>query len=124
MRPARQPVDPYAVLGVEPGATRAEIRRAYRRRALEVHPDVAGVDTTAEMAALNDARDRLLARTPGRRPRAASAAGEPGDEGPDAPGDPASPRRSRPGEEPSFNHAPTWDDYWAAWNDPPRRPPS
>lgn len=112
MRPIRRLPDAYALLGVEPGATRAEIRRAYRRRALEVHPDVAGRDTTAEMAALNGARDELLAHAPGRRPR-----------DPDTAGDAGRPRPRRPKEEPSFSHSPTWDDYWSAWNDPPRRQP-
>jgi molecular chaperone DnaJ len=100
----------YSTLGIAPGASRAEIRRAYRHRALEVHPDIAGSDTTADMAALNDARDRLLARTGAGR---APASGDPADEGP---------HTTRPPAEPSFSHAPTWDDYWAAWNDPPRRP--
>ncbi|MFN8631628.1 MAG: DnaJ domain-containing protein [Chloroflexota bacterium] len=112
MRPSSRPGDSYAALGLSPGATRAEIRRAYRRLAMAVHPDVAGRDTTAEMAALNAARDDLLTRTPGRR-RDHDGAGD------DAPG--AKPRAPRPAE-PSFSHAPTWDDYWAAWNDPPRRP--
>jgi curved DNA-binding protein CbpA len=40
MAPAtREPVDYYAVLGVSPGATDEEIRRAYRRQALQWHPD-------------------------------------------------------------------------------------
>jgi hypothetical protein len=111
MRPRRQPADAHAVLGVEPGATRAEIRRAYRRRALEVHPDVAATDTTAEMADLNEARDQLL----GRRGTGSAAPDEP-DPG-SAPAD-----RHRPAPTPGYDHAPTWDDYWSAWNDPPRRP--
>jgi hypothetical protein len=109
MRPFRQPADPYAVIGVRLGATRAEIRGAYRRRALEIHPDVAGRDSTAEMAALNHARDWLLEHTPGARSSAHN-----GSDMTDRPD-------SRPPEEPAFSHAPTWDDYWAAWNDPPRR---
>jgi molecular chaperone DnaJ len=109
MRPDRRPADAHTVLGVAPGATRSEIRRAYRRRALEVHPDVAGDDTTAEMAALNEARDRLLASTPGR------VRAKP-DDAPEG-----AHHRPRPKAEPSFSHAPAWDDYWAAWNDPPRR---
>lgn len=116
MRPSSRPGDPYAALGLAPGATRAEIRSAYRRLAMEVHPDVAGRDTTAEMAALNTARDDLLSRTPGRRapgPDATTGA----EEGSAA--DQRRHRRSTP--EPTFSHAPTWDDYWAAWNDPPRR---
>ncbi len=31
--------DPYAVLGVEPTATHAELKKAYRKRAMEWHPD-------------------------------------------------------------------------------------
>lgn len=32
-------MDPYAILGIEPGATRAEIRAAYRAQAIRWHPD-------------------------------------------------------------------------------------
>ena len=113
MRPSSRSPDACAILGLAPGATRAEIRRAYRHRALEIHPDVAGRDTTAEMTALNLARDELLARTPGRRaPDAADGEGSAAE----------ARRQRRPPAEPSFSHAPVWDDYWAAWNDPPRRP--
>ena len=66
MRPNRRAPDAFAVLGVAAGASRAEIRRAYRKRALEIHPDVARTDTTADMAALNGARDQLLARATSR----------------------------------------------------------
>ena len=38
--------DPYAVLGLERGASVAEIRRAFRRLALRLHPDRAGVAST------------------------------------------------------------------------------
>jgi curved DNA-binding protein CbpA len=38
---------PYAVLGVEPCASIAEIRAAYLRRALELHPDKKGGDGKA-----------------------------------------------------------------------------
>jgi DnaJ-class molecular chaperone len=109
MRPSRRPTDPYTLLGVPIGATRAEIRRAYRRRALEIHPDVAGSDTTDAMADLNGARDQLLEHAATRR--------QPGM------GDAASTSRTQSPDDPGYSHAPTWDDYWAAWNDPPRRRP-
>ena len=47
-----------AILGVETGATPAEIRTAYTRLMKRAHPDQGG---TAGLAAqLNAARDRLL----------------------------------------------------------------
>ncbi|NOY44360.1 MAG: DnaJ domain-containing protein [Deltaproteobacteria bacterium] len=42
--------DYYAVLGVPPDATAEEIRRAYRRRAFELHPDRNGGSPEAEEA--------------------------------------------------------------------------
>ncbi len=118
MRPTREPFDPWATLGVARGADRAEIRRAYRRRARELHPDATGTDTTSAMAHLNRARDEALARAlPGSsrpaRPRPdGHAAGSTGGAGSTEGGDEAG---SMPGYELE------WDDYWSAWNDPPRR---
>jgi len=40
--------DPYVVLGVRSGADVAEIRRAFRRRARELHPDVSDAPDAAE----------------------------------------------------------------------------
>ena len=112
----RVPFDPYAVLGLEPGATRAEVRRAYRRRAKAIHPDVAdGADATGEMARLNRARDQLLAKAaPGRAAPAGN--GDP---------DPAAhpkPRRARTRPAGTEDHEAAWPDHWSAWNDLPRRP--
>ncbi len=109
VRPTPEPFDPYATLGIALGADRAEIRRAYRRRARELHPDATGTDTTSAMAHLNRARDEALRRsvpagTGGTRRRSApTAAG------------------GTPGPRPTSGHEHEWDDYWSAWNDPPRR---
>ena len=92
----------HAILGVGLRASRAEVSRAFRTRARELHPDVSGADTTAQMAELAAARDALLeqgtedsAPTPGTEPR----------------------------ERPAWAaaHEPAWTDHWAAWNEP-RRP--
>ena len=39
-------MNPYQILGVTPGASRDEVRRAWRRRALETHPDHGGDDAS------------------------------------------------------------------------------
>jgi len=53
--------DPFAVLGVAPGADEMTLRAARRRLAKEVHPDLEGGDT-ARMERLNAAFDAALAR--------------------------------------------------------------
>ena len=40
--------DAYSELGIQPGATDAEIQRAFRRRAREHHPDANRDDPKAE----------------------------------------------------------------------------
>ena len=51
--------DPYRVLEVAPGASTEVIEAAYRAKAKQAHPDVAG-GSTAAMQQLNAARDALL----------------------------------------------------------------
>jgi curved DNA-binding protein CbpA len=111
--------DPYAVLGLDPGASPATIKRRWRDLAREHHPDRAGVATpeaqarTSRMARINAAYDLL--RDPVRRakydasplarrraesdPAAGQAAGNSaGDasDGSDGPVGPPSPPRTRP----------------------------
>jgi hypothetical protein len=93
----RVPPDPHVVIGVERGATRAEIQRAFRTKARELHPDVSGGDTTDAMAALSAARDDLLRHAPAERRTTAGTRVAP-DVG-----------RRFDGE---------WDDYWSSWWSP------
>lgn len=51
----------WDVLGVSPGASQDEIRRAYRERARAAHPDVGGSE--AEMQEINRARETALRKT-------------------------------------------------------------
>lgn len=53
--------DPHTVLGVSPGATKEEIKRAYRKKAKEYHPDLHPDDPEAaeKMNEINQAYDRL-----------------------------------------------------------------
>ncbi len=51
-----------SALGLDPGASRGEITRAYRRLALLTHPDVSGDPAAAQrFASLTDAYRRALA---------------------------------------------------------------
>jgi len=59
-------MDPYAVLGVPPGAGERELARAYRRLAKRWHPDRAGAEAQRRMAEINQAYE--LARIARRRP--------------------------------------------------------
>ncbi len=40
------PISAWSILGLEPGATHAELKAAYRRKALESHPDRGGDPAT------------------------------------------------------------------------------
>jgi len=53
-------MDPYAVLGVQPGASSDEVARAYRAKAKEWHPDVRGTeDALRRMALINTAYEQI-----------------------------------------------------------------
>lgn len=47
--------NPYAVLGLAPSADLDAVKRRYRTLARELHPDVAGADSSAAMADVNEA---------------------------------------------------------------------
>ncbi|HEY2887975.1 MAG TPA: DnaJ domain-containing protein, partial [Candidatus Limnocylindrales bacterium] len=57
--------DPYRALGLEPGATPAEIKRAYRRLAKAYHPDSAGERALPRFLAIQAAYERLSDGQPG-----------------------------------------------------------
>lgn len=61
-------MDPYAVLGVSPDATDAEITKAYREKAMRYHPDRNPGDAEAEarMKDINAAYDEIRARREGK----------------------------------------------------------
>jgi hypothetical protein len=57
-----------AALGLDPGATRDDIARAYRRLALLTHPDVSGDPLAAQrFTSLTDAYRRALAEAGSRQ---------------------------------------------------------
>jgi curved DNA-binding protein CbpA len=98
--PAASVADPYSQLGLAPGASAAEVKRAYRRLAMDIHPDHAGSASLQTFLAIKAAYEWIVAHSsfaePGDRrrgsvprstttatvrgaaPRAAEAATEPG----------------------------------------------
>ena len=58
--------DPFAVLGLTPDVSIAEVRAARRRLAFEAHPDRGGDE--GRMRQLNEAFDAAIAHLTGRRP--------------------------------------------------------
>ena len=61
MRDQPQPLgDPYHVLGLEPGASMPEVKRAYRRLAKAFHPDSAGEAALPRFLAIHEAYERLV----------------------------------------------------------------
>ncbi|HLY15561.1 MAG TPA: J domain-containing protein, partial [Candidatus Limnocylindrales bacterium] len=59
--------DPYRTLGLDPGATPTEIKRAYRRLAKAYHPDSAGERALPRFLAIQAAYERLMAGQGGTR---------------------------------------------------------
>ena len=55
-------IDPHKVLGVAPGASQEEIKKAYRQKAKECHPDLHPDDprATEKMNEVNEAYDMLI----------------------------------------------------------------
>ena len=68
--------DPYRTLGVARGASREEIRRAYRALAKIHHPDAAGPAALPRFLAIQAAYEQLILRSAGRSGR--NASGRPG----------------------------------------------
>ena len=54
--------DPYKVLGISQGASEDEIKKAYRKKAKEFHPDLHPNDPNADkkMNEVNEAYDMLM----------------------------------------------------------------
>ena len=67
--------DPYRILGLPPGATLDEVKRAYRRLAKVHHPDAAGEAALPRFLAIQAAYEQLLTGAPpGARGRRAAGA--------------------------------------------------
>jgi hypothetical protein len=59
------PVSAWALLGLAPGATLTELKRAYRQRALETHPDQGG--QAEDFQRVQRAYEKLSAQLPRKR---------------------------------------------------------
>ena len=62
--------NPYAVLGLEPGATDDEIKKKYRTLVKQYHPDLHPDDPEAarKMSEINDAYERIKSGDTGQSP--------------------------------------------------------
>src|SRR5215210_4828555 len=73
--------DPWQILGLAPGASLEEVRRAYRRLAKEHHPDTAGEGALPRFLAIHAAYDQIVgpgrARRVGARPAGTSGGSPP-----------------------------------------------
>ncbi len=69
--------DPYRTLGLEAGASLAEVKRAYRRLAKAYHPDNAGERALPRFLAIQAAYERLTDAPPGGTGRSPRKAAEP-----------------------------------------------
>ena len=65
--------DPHAILGLPRGASRAEIKAAYRRLAKAFHPDTAGEAAVPRFLAIQAAYETLIGTAPGRPARSGAA---------------------------------------------------
>src|SRR5829696_2505625 len=75
--PMAASADPWRTLGLAPGATQDEIRRAYRRLAKVNHPDAAGDGALPRFLAIQQAYDQLAGPGRARRTGARPAPGTP-----------------------------------------------
>ncbi|KAL2613407.1 hypothetical protein R1flu_025099 [Riccia fluitans] len=57
-------LDCYRVLGVSRGASKKEIKMAFRRLTIKFHPDLNGESNTAKMAQITSAYERALEQLP------------------------------------------------------------
>jgi hypothetical protein len=67
-------IDPYRTLGLEPGATPAEVKLAYRRLAKAFHPDSAGPGALPRFLAIHEAYESLMTARPAKRASGSSPA--------------------------------------------------
>lgn len=92
------PGDPYRVLGVAPGASADEVRRAYRRLAKRYHPDSAGAAASGWFLVVQAAYEAIVRAPAHDATIRRRSSGAPGPAGPGPPtGRPAGPGPSRTG---------------------------
>lgn len=113
--------DPYRTLGLSPGASADDIRRAYRRLAKANHPDSAGEKALPRFLAIQAAYESLAGVAGTRRPGVRPAAARPSPREPWRP-DPERARATREGRS-AAGDGPTGRRRRAA-SDEPRRPGS
>ncbi len=98
--------DPYRTLGLEPGASLDDVKRAYRRLAKRYHPDAAGEQATERFLAIHVAYEAIVGPTrPGGRRSASRPTTRPWEADPNrarATRDSYRTRSTRPGPRPEY----------------------
>jgi curved DNA-binding protein CbpA len=129
--PMTAPADPWRTLGLTPGSSPDEVRRAYRRLAKANHPDAAGEAALPRFLAIQAAYEQIAGSRTRRRPGARPAGGSAGAD--DRPreawrADPERARatgradRRRPGSRPASG--PAGSSGWAGSSGPAASPGS
>jgi hypothetical protein len=107
--PPQPPRSPYEILRVQPSASSADIKAAFRREAMRLHPDVAGEQAAADFLELASAFEALSDPARRRAVDREQEAAAPSSSSSSSPSSSSTPRRSPPQRSQSYE-SPSYDE--------------